>query len=88
MTVVDPRYYDPAHMALPQCAKGHATVTADTLNVRQVPGTAAVIVGKLARGTLVDVWAVIGAWYLVQDATGLTGWCSAEWLQVNGRLIA
>lgn len=67
-------------LAWPNCAKGAATVTADTLNVRQAGSTASLVVGKLARGTTVDVWCVVGDWYLVQTADGITGWCSAAWL--------
>lgn len=71
----------------PFCAKGPAVTTADTLNVRANPGIEHPIVGKLARNTLVTVWAVLGDWYLVQDVTGVTGWCSSVWWRVDGELV-
>ena len=71
----------------PFCAKGRATVTADTLNVRAERSTSSAILGKLARGASVTVWAVVGDWYLVQDVTGVTGWCSSVWLRVDGELV-
>ena len=72
----------------PFCAKGRAVTTADTLNVRAEPGVEHPIVGKFPRGTGVTVWAVLGDWYLVQDVTGVTGWCSSVWLRVDGELVA
>jgi N-acetylmuramoyl-L-alanine amidase len=77
----------------PNCAKGTATVTADTLNVRADRSTESAILGKLARGTAVTVWAVAtgvagGDWYLIQTADGLTGWCSAVWLHASEALQA
>lgn len=72
----------------PFCAKGRAVTMADTLNVRAEPSVEAGIVGKFARDTRVIVWASLGDWYLVQDVTGVTGWCSSVWLRVEGELIA
>jgi len=70
----------------PNCAKGRAVVTADTLNVRADHSTDSPVVGKLARGTSVTVWCVVGDWYLIQTADGLTGWCSAVWLHATKEL--
>ncbi len=72
---------DPANMRDPTSAKGSATVTATTLNVRAEPSLTAPVVGKLARGEVVDVWAAPPDWWIVQAADGLTGWASAKYLQ-------
>jgi len=89
----DARVYDVAYMAEPHCAKGQATVTADPLNVRRGPGLSYGLLDQLSLGAPVTVWAVErdatgAAWYLVQDVRGLTGWCAAAFLRVQGRLVA
>jgi len=83
---------NPAHMRDPTSAKGVGVVTATTLNVRSGPGTSFPVVGKLAQGTTVDVWAVAtnvagGDWWLVQAGT-LTGWCHSDWLEPPRLLLA
>ena len=85
---MDERVFDYQYMTEPFCAKGQAVVTADTLNVRAGYSTQYEIVGKLARATIVTVWAVGQDWFLVQDANGLTGWCSSAYLRVIDQLIA
>lgn len=73
-------------MAWPNCAKGRAVVTATTLNVRSGNGTSFSIIGKLAYGAVVDVWAVLAGWYLVQASNGMTGWCSSQYLRLSEEL--
>jgi len=85
---MDGRVFDYQYMTEPLCAKGQAVVTADTLNVRAGYDIKYAVVGKLARDTVVTVWAVGRDWFLVQDANGLTGWCSSAYLRVIDQLIA
>lgn len=84
-------------LSLPNCAKGRATVTTTTLNVRAGPGVKFARVGQLPQGETVDVWAVEEGWYWVQAQTvtpankpreRLTGWVSAELVRVVGELVA
>ncbi len=54
-------------------------VTATVLNLREEPSTSSAILGKLARGTRVEVLEPAGAWYRV-DAGGLEGFVHGDWL--------
>jgi uncharacterized protein YgiM (DUF1202 family) len=72
----------------PNCAKGRATVTGDTLRVRGAPKTGAIL-GHLEQGEVVTVWAVEGDWAVVQTDDGrLTGWASMAYLTPIGELNA
>lgn len=74
---MDARLYDVAYMTEPHSAKGAARVAATTLFVRSGPSTTYAVLGKLAEGTRVDVWAVAsggavgaGDWYLFLGERG------------------
>lgn len=76
-------------LTLPNCAKGRATVTASALRVRAGPGAQFAQVGRmLPQGEAVTVWAAGGDWWIVQADDGLAGWCSAEYLEPVGALVA
>lgn len=72
------------------CCLGQATVNTTTLNLRLQPATTASIIGKLARGTIVDVWSITNNWYWVQTQVPphLTGWCSSGYLSLTQPLRA
>ncbi len=72
------------------CAMGQATVNTATLNLRLQPSLTAPIIGKLARGTIVDVWSIANNWYWVQTQVPpyLTGWCSSGYLSLTQPLRA
>lgn len=73
----------------PNCCKGAAMVTANALRVRSGPGTDYSQIGRLlGQAERVDVWAVLGLWWLVQAADGLTGWSHSEYLRAVGELRA
>lgn len=74
-------------LTLPHMAHGEAVVGAKRLNVRAEPTTTAKIVGVLAPGELVTVWALDNGWAIVQNGSGLTGWAAAEYLSVVGELV-
>lgn len=74
-------------MREPLSAKGQAIVQAATLNVRDRPHMDGALVGKLARDTTVDVWAVDGEWWYV-DADGIGGWCAGRYLRPVKPLVA
>lgn len=52
---------------------GVATVTADVLNVRSAPSTAAAIVGKVKKGEPYKVWAIENGWYCVGGNQWISG---------------
>ncbi len=71
-------------MALPHCAKGTARVSADSrLRVRADPNPEAAVLGYLAPGELVTVWAVESEWAIVQAVNGLAGWASSAYLKAE-----
>lgn len=69
-------------LALPNCAKGSGTATAN-LRVRSAPDVRAGIVGMLAAGDAVTIWARDGEWAIVQRADGLTGWAHTAYLTLS-----
>ena len=75
-------------LTLPHMAHGTASCTGDRLNVREQPNTASRVLGQLTQGQAVTVWALDRGWMIVQTAEGLTGWASAQYLQVAGALVA
>lgn len=75
-------------LTLPHMAHGTAICTGDRLNVREAPNTQAPVLGQLRKGQTVTVWALDGGWLIVQAADGLTGWAAAQFLKVNGALVA
>lgn len=85
--MTDDPLHDPANMRDPTCCRGQARVTATTLNVRAEPDAGAPIIGKLAAGETVDVWAVGDGWWLIQTDRH-SGWCAAEWLAPVKPLLA
>jgi len=54
-------------------------ITADSLNVRQGPGTENSVVYSLSSGNVVDVLARAGDWLNVRDDQGREGWISAQY---------
>ena len=70
-------------LTLPHMAHGEARVGSNKLNVRAEPLTTAPILGQLAPGELVTVWALDNGWAIVQNVSGLTGWCAAEHMTVG-----
>jgi uncharacterized protein YgiM (DUF1202 family) len=71
-------------LASPHCAKGTARVSADShLRVRADPNPEATIVGHLAPGELVTVWAIVDEWAIVQTVNGLTGWANTTYLKAE-----
>lgn len=75
-------------LTIPNCAKGTAICNGDRLNVREAPNTKATVLGQLMQGQRVTVWAADQGWMIVQSESGLTGWASAQYLQVSGTLVA
>jgi uncharacterized protein YgiM (DUF1202 family) len=75
-------------MTIPNCAKGSAICTGDRLNVRAAPNTTSKVLGQLLNGQRVTVWTLDQGWMIVQTADGLTGWTSAQYLKVDGKLVA
>ncbi len=65
-------------LTLPHMAHGEARVGKDKLNVRLDPLLTAAILGQLAPGELVTVYALDDGWAIVQNTAGLTGWVKAE----------
>ena len=58
-----------------------ATITATTLNVRDLPSTDSAIRGKLAAGDHVQVWGqTADGFWIVIEAGDLVGWVSQLWL--------
>jgi sugar phosphate permease len=74
-------------MTIPNCAKGQATGTVIGLRVREAAVNGAVL-GTLRQDEVVDVWAVVNGWGIVQTVSGLTGWASMEYLKPMGELRA
>ena len=60
-----------------------AEVTASSLNVRSGAGAEHAAVGKLTKGTLVEVEEVDGDWAKV-ETVGITGWVSADYIDRDG----
>ena len=73
----------PDTIDLPNMAHGQATVTVDRLHVRVRPTTASERYGVLIKDQVVDVWALVDDWALVQAADGLTGWSAARYLKLS-----
>lgn len=69
-------------LTLPHCAHGTATANV-VLNVREGMGTGSRRLGQLQPGQSVTVWAVDGAWAIVQAENGLTGWCAVSYLALG-----
>ncbi|WP_409289458.1 N-acetylmuramoyl-L-alanine amidase [Peribacillus sp. SCS-37] len=57
-----------------------AEVAADTLRIRSGPGAQSGIIGKLSRGTRVEIKDQNDKWFRIQIGT-LTGWAAAEFLK-------
>ncbi len=57
-------------------------VTANVLNVREGPGTDFKVIGTLTLNTVVTAIGVNsdGTWRQITSSSGLTGWCSAQYL--------
>ncbi len=64
-------------------ASGTATVTASSLNVRSGASTSNSVVGKLARGTKVEILASSNGWYQIKYAGNKTGWVSGSYISLN-----
>ncbi len=76
-------------LTLPICARGMAVCTADGVRVRLLkPGTGEVV-GSLARGQAVTVYAVDNGWAIVDTglrrtpSEWLAGWVSMQFLKVG-----
>ena len=59
---------------------GKARVTEDAVRVRELPDLSSTVLGYLAVGDVVDVWAEQGLWWVVQTANGLTGWAFSKFM--------
>ena len=78
-------------VALPPSAKCYVsakhltdgTVNVEDLNVRCGPGSSYREVGKLPKGTRVDVVGKKGDWAQIQPTTQCSGWVAAELVQVE-----
>ena len=75
-------------LTLPHMAHGRAICTAERQNVRAEPNTTASIIGVLTSGQQVTVWSLDQGWMIVQAEDGLTGWAAAQYLKVEGELVA
>ncbi|WP_297135185.1 SH3 domain-containing protein [Terrisporobacter sp.] len=64
-------------------ASGTGTVTASSLNVRSGASTSNSIVGKLARGTKVEILASSNGWCQIKYAGNKTGWVSGSYISLN-----
>lgn len=65
----------------PICCLGQARVSQQGVRCRKAPDVAAAILGVWQQGQVLDVWARLPTWWLVQDReSGLTGWSSAPYL--------
>ena len=64
-------------------ASGTATVTASSLNVRSGASTSNSVVGKLSRGTKVEILASSNGWYQIKYAGNKTGWVSGSYISLN-----
>ena len=73
-------------LTIPHMAHGTATVGPAKLNVRAEPNTTSPILGQLAAGEIVTVWALDNGWAIVQSVTGLTGWAAAQYMTL-GELV-
>lgn len=59
---------------------GTVATSSGTLNIRQSPSTAASVVGKLSKGTIVTLLEKSGNWWKVQYSKSNTGYCSANYI--------
>lgn len=75
-------------LTIPNCAKGTAICLQDHVNVRMDPNLQGRIIGQVMTGQPVTVWAADQGWLIVQTAEGLTGWSSAQFFRVDGKLVA
>lgn len=63
----------------------NATVTANTLNVRQGPSTKFPVVCKLKKGQSVKVFGKLGSWYAIYEGkSGCVGAVDSRYLKVAG----
>ena len=58
------------------------TITATTLNVRKNPSTSAAVVGKLGKGTRVEIFKEQNGWYYIKAGT-TTGWVVKNYVAVS-----
>lgn len=67
-----------------------ATVNATTLNVRSTPSTSGAVVAQFSNGTeIIVVGEASDGWYSVESTDGtVKGYCSADYITVNGKLGA
>ncbi len=67
----------------PICCLGQARVRVEGLRCRAERSTSAEVTATWAKGEMLDVWAKMGEWWLVQDAAGVTGWSWSESLEMG-----
>ena len=63
---------------------GRVRVKSGRLNVRKAPTTASPVLGKLSLGDTVTLTGRTGGWFNVRTASGLSGYCSADYIQPLG----
>ncbi len=65
-----------------------ATTNNSAVNLRQGPGTHYPSLGKLTRGTKLELLGRQGSWYEVQTRAGKVGWVSSDFLQIPAGVAA
>ena len=71
--------------ALPEGTLGTVRVKSGRLNVRGAPTTSAPVLGKLSLGEQVTLTGRTGGWFSVRTASGLSGFCCADYIQLPGK---
>jgi uncharacterized protein YgiM (DUF1202 family) len=95
-TVTEQKAMDWVRIALPATAKCYVSAkhltddvaNVDNLNVRCGPGASYREVGKLPKGTKVEVVEKKGEWVQIKPASGCSGWIAAELVEVQAGRIA
>jgi uncharacterized protein YgiM (DUF1202 family) len=62
-----------------------ASVTAAALNVRSGPSTSAQPLGRLTKGTIVELRSSQGQWREIATADGVSGWVYGDYLAMQER---
>ena len=75
---------EPESPETPTSGTATVQVSSGSLNVRSGPGTSYSAVGSLQNGDTVTVLETADGWAKVETASGLSGYCSAEYLVFGG----
>lgn len=73
------------HTGTPAADAPTATVTGATVNLRRGPGTEHAVIGKLQRGTQLQVLDQQDGWYLLLLPDDITGWASTRYVTIEAR---